>query len=145
MTNTHTFKKEQKICHRVSTLGSPHLLCLLHWQADFFLSHCHHLGSPCHWRISWTEEPGGLQSMGLQRVGHDWPHTHFRSPGTTEQARLSGTLTDHTPPKGISFTSRQFLQLEISFTYISCPSTGQLNHLCFSSIDLTLTDDRLIS
>ena len=20
----------------------------------------------------WTEEPGGLQSMGLQRVGHDW-------------------------------------------------------------------------
>ena len=23
------------------------------------------------WRIPWTEEPGGLQSMGLQRVGHD--------------------------------------------------------------------------
>ena len=23
------------------------------------------------WRISWTEELGGLQSMGLQRVGHD--------------------------------------------------------------------------
>ena len=23
------------------------------------------------WRISWTEEPGGLHSMGLQRVGHD--------------------------------------------------------------------------
>ena len=23
------------------------------------------------WKISWTEEPGGLQSMGLQRVGHD--------------------------------------------------------------------------
>ena len=24
------------------------------------------------WRIPWTEEPGGLQSTGLQRVGHDW-------------------------------------------------------------------------
>ena len=24
------------------------------------------------WRIPWTEEPGGLQFMGLQRVGHDW-------------------------------------------------------------------------
>ena len=24
------------------------------------------------WRISWAEEPGGLQSMGSQRVGHDW-------------------------------------------------------------------------
>ena len=23
------------------------------------------------WRISWTEEPGGLQSKGLQRVGYD--------------------------------------------------------------------------
>ena len=23
------------------------------------------------WRIPWTEEPGGLQSTGLQRVGHD--------------------------------------------------------------------------
>ena len=23
------------------------------------------------WRISWTEEPGRLQSMGLQRVGYD--------------------------------------------------------------------------
>ena len=23
------------------------------------------------WEIPWTEEPGGLESMGLQRVGHD--------------------------------------------------------------------------
>ena len=23
------------------------------------------------WRTPWTEEPGGLQSRGLQRVGHD--------------------------------------------------------------------------
>ena len=23
------------------------------------------------WRISWTEEPGGLPSMGSHRVGHD--------------------------------------------------------------------------
>ena len=23
------------------------------------------------WRTPWTEEPGGLPSMGLQRVGHD--------------------------------------------------------------------------
>ena len=23
------------------------------------------------WRIPWTEEPGGLQSMGPKRVGHD--------------------------------------------------------------------------
>ena len=23
------------------------------------------------WRISWTEEPGGVQSIALRRVGHD--------------------------------------------------------------------------
>ena len=23
------------------------------------------------WRIPWTEEPGGLQSIGSQRVGHE--------------------------------------------------------------------------
>ena len=28
------------------------------------------------WRIPWTEEPGVLQSMSLQRVGHDWATKH---------------------------------------------------------------------
>ena len=28
------------------------------------------------WRISWTEEPGGLQSKGSQRIGHDWATKH---------------------------------------------------------------------
>ena len=32
------------------------------------------------WRISWAEEPSGLQSTGSQRIGHNWactcPHTH---------------------------------------------------------------------
>ena len=31
------------------------------------------------WRAPWTEEPGGLQSVGLQRVKHarsDWAQTH---------------------------------------------------------------------
>ena len=29
------------------------------------------LSSVLAWRIPWTEEPGGQQAMGLQRVGHD--------------------------------------------------------------------------
>jgi len=31
------------------------------------------------WRIQWTEEPGGLQSLGSQTAGHNWSdlaHTH---------------------------------------------------------------------
>ena len=29
------------------------------------------------WIIPWSEEPGGLQSMGLQRVGRDWDTNTF--------------------------------------------------------------------
>ena len=29
------------------------------------------------WRIPWTEEPGWLQSMGLQRVKHIWVTNAF--------------------------------------------------------------------
>ena len=28
------------------------------------------------WRIPWTEDPGRLQSMGSQRLGHDWATSH---------------------------------------------------------------------
>ena len=35
------------------------------------------------WRIPWTEEPGGLQSIGSQRIGHD------RSDLTHSTANLS--------------------------------------------------------
>ena len=56
-----------------------HLLRLLHCQAIVYLSH---LGKPLEeemathssilaWEIPWMEEPGGLQSVGLQRAGHD--------------------------------------------------------------------------
>ena len=42
---------------------------------------------------SWTEEPGGLQSMGLQRVTHDWAtntHTHTHTHTHTETHTVVG-------------------------------------------------------
>ena len=42
----------------------------LGWQEPLekeMATHCSILA----WEIPWPEEPGGLQSMGLQRVGHD--------------------------------------------------------------------------
>ena len=44
-----------------------------------FVRHCCHTpgkamaphSSPLAWKVPWTEEPGGLQSMGSLRVGHD--------------------------------------------------------------------------
>ena len=29
------------------------------------------------WRVPWREEPGGLQSIGSQRVGYDWVIEHM--------------------------------------------------------------------
>ena len=45
-----------------------------------FICQCHSLtekamaphSSTLAWKLPWTEEPGGLQSMGSQRVRHDW-------------------------------------------------------------------------
>ena len=37
------------------------------------------------WRNPWTEEPGGLQPMGLQRVRHDWATKQQQQQGTRVQ------------------------------------------------------------
>jgi len=40
------------------------------------------------WGIPWTEEPGRLQSMGSQRVGHDWATSAFISFIPISQMRM---------------------------------------------------------
>ena len=40
------------------------------------------------WRIPWTEEPGGLQSMGSQRVEHGWATKQGTLPAQTEYVSL---------------------------------------------------------
>ena len=40
-----------------------------------------HLACGLPWRIPWTEEPGGLQSMGSQRVGYHWATNQFLTLG----------------------------------------------------------------
>ena len=42
------------------------------------------------WEIPWTEGPGGLQSMGSQRVRHDWATEHSLT--STEGPYFAGTL-----------------------------------------------------
>ena len=43
------------------------------------------------WRIPWTKEPGRLQSMGLQRVRHDWATNTFISFSSTSLGFPGGT------------------------------------------------------
>jgi len=51
------------------------------------------LSSILSWRIPWTEEPGGLQSMGSQRVGHNRAPTHAQF--TNYHLKLSPALHTH--------------------------------------------------
>ena len=45
------------------------------------------------WRIPWTEEPGGLQSMGSQRVGHNWSNlAHTSTQQKILKKKKKGTL-----------------------------------------------------
>ena len=56
------------------------------------------------WRILWTEEPGELQLMGLQRVRCDWVISTFIVEVTTQMHLLT-----HTPPPSISVTLDYFI------------------------------------
>ena len=60
------------------------------------------------WKIPWTEEPGRLQSMGSQRVGHDWATSlslftflHWRSKWQPTPVFLSGESQGWGEPGGL--------------------------------------------
>ena len=51
------------------------------------------------WKIQWTQEHGGLQSMGWQKVRHDWVHTcMLRQSNTQEKLTLHGHRTRNGQP-----------------------------------------------
>ena len=60
------------------------------------------------WKIPWTEEPGGLQSIGSQRVGHNWSNlarTHrcsFHSQNQLQFLRLRSLGHYHSSLRGTS-------------------------------------------
>ena len=80
------------------------------------------LSSILAWRIPRTEEPGGLQFMGLQRVGHDWVtfiYTHCRCSFSG-----FGQITDMYAP--LQFHIEQFHcpQSPLLYLFMSPPPTS---------------------
>ena len=64
------------------------------------------------WRIPWTEEPGGLQSLVLQRVRHDWVHMGMRpylQKQAVKQSLLASVLVSTGPGNCISLNSIEIL------------------------------------
>ena len=69
------FEKKEKSISWVPTIHS-----IIHWFVHSFI--CSSMAphsSTLAWKIPWMEEPGGLQSMGSLRVGHDWATLHFHA------------------------------------------------------------------
>ena len=46
------------------------------------------------WKIPWTEEPGGLESKGSQRVGHDWATKQAQA--RVSEVNQTSSLLGHT-------------------------------------------------
>ena len=81
------------------------------------------------WRVPWREEPGRLQSMGSQRVGHDWAREQEQARGWTGIPKLSFLSGSWEPssvqgyqPKWIHIYpgSRCTLRAEFLQTHIPC-------------------------
>ena len=94
------------------------------------------------WEIPWTEEPGGLQSMGSQRVRHNWTPNTFKLavkceaiPDQAEGRRPPSPLTPHTHthPSPLWLTvspEHSFLKSYewkgVTSTSVGCPSSSVL-------------------
>ena len=61
------FSVYQRFCQGLKIIPPPILLFLLFRLTSVAMAHY-----TLAWKIPWMEEAGRLQSVGLQRVGHDW-------------------------------------------------------------------------
>ena len=96
------------------------------------------------WRIPWTEEPGGLQFIGSQRVGHSWSDlagTHNRKIIGWER---TGETTRPCPGNQSSLTSMQksscslwksswkLLMVDRSYSFLDGVLSGRAENFLFS-------------
>ena len=84
------------------------------------------------WEIPWTEEPGGLQSMGSQRDRHNWATEHAHTAGPEPSAGpWGGDQVMEPHPSGQNNTLLTFSEKEF-IPYISpgawIQSTGRTDH-----------------
>ena len=69
------------------------------------------------WRIPWTEDPGGLQSMGSQRVRHDWA----TSVSVYIVSKASGVYWDSPEYKFLFLEVIFFFFQRVLFIYLATP------------------------
>ena len=84
------------------------------------------------WRIPWTEEPGGLQPMGSQRVRHNWATNNtLRNLSSSKSAcYFPGNLTHACAMTPFLLTKKIFYN---SHSFIKFPARQMSPRGCFSS------------
>ena len=72
------------------------------------------------WRIPGTAEPGGLPSMGLHRVGHDW--SDLAAAAAIYSETYSSCSVAHQAPLSMEFSRQEY------WSGLSFPTAGDLPH-----------------
>ena len=93
---THVFALPVSLTERPSILMNSHLYLTYLVKEKEMTTHSNTLA----WKSPWMEEPGRLQSMGSQRVGHDWVTSlslsRENSSNSTNKACVISTTTSPT-------------------------------------------------
>ena len=86
------------------------------------------------WRIPWTEDPGGLQSMGSQRGGHDWATKHSTAHRVDQWRDLY--RQNGRGPEGVLLSQRVWVGNSAQ-PFVSCVATWVLLNLslCLSLLE----------
>ena len=93
------------------------------------------------WKIPWTEERGGLQSMGSQRVRHDWAtslslsfHMNMKSLSCSCFVKEKLLLLSSCNPMGCSLSRRPCSSLSPGVCTNSCPLSWWCHPTISSSV-----------
>ena len=91
------------------------------------------------WRIPWKEEPGGLQSEGSRRVGHDWATKHSIPVHTwVSSSAFSHVSPDLTTPLTLSIPIHPLILFLFSACFnpprpLTCKYFWLLAHISYSN------------
>jgi len=106
------------------------------------------------WKIPWTEEPGGLQSTGSQRVRHDWATSPFtfcvyRHQKFWRESPTEITSTEITSEEVLWYSAQVGMKREVSpfffFHFIFFTNYVKVNFKTWLCITFIIKENKLLN